>query len=204
MRKPLLLTIALAAAGMATSACSSDGAVTPEPHDPGTLSAAEVVQLNQALLAVSVSARQSGTPPVGESSGAMRYGFTQTAACPSGGNVGLDGDMDIRWSTTAGTSSISTDFAVKHNDCGHRLENGDVIRITGTPDIDVSMDVATSRTGLTSLVVRQAGAFAWSRNEGGSGQCTLDVTATLNTSSRVVAISGSFCGIPVSGRFQDV
>ena len=203
MRKPLL-TFALAAAAMAVSACSSDGAVTPDPNDSGTLSAAEAVQLNQALLAVSVSARQSGTPPVGESSGAMGYGFTQTAACQSGGNVGLDGDMDIRWSESAGTSSISTDFAVKHNDCGHRLENGDVIRITGNPDVDVSLDVATSRTGLTSLVVRETGAFAWSRDNGGSGECTLDVTATLNASTRAVTISGSFCGVPVSGRFQGI
>ncbi|HEX6039891.1 hypothetical protein [Longimicrobium sp.] len=201
MHKPFLATV-LAASAMAASACSGDGATGPEPGGGATLSAAEVTQLNQAILAASVSARESGTPPVGAATGAMGYTFTQTAPCPAGGNVDLDGDMNIAWNTTARTASLSTDFAVKHGACGHRMDNGSVVTLTGDPDIDVSLDLSTGPGGLSSLSVRETGAFNWSRDDGNGGRCSMDVTATLNASTRVVSISGTFCGVPVTGRFQ--
>lgn len=195
-----LFTTAMAAAALTLSACGADGGTGPAPGGGG-LSAAEAAQLNQAILGVSAGVRENGTPPVGERSGSMGYGFNDTAPCQPGGNVGVQGDMDIAWNSGAGTSSISTDFAVKHNACAYRMENGDVVTLTGDPDIDVSLDVATGPSGLASFTIRETGAFNWSRDDGYSGRCSLDVTAQLKPGTRSVTLSGSFCGIPVTGTF---
>jgi hypothetical protein len=205
MRKNLLTT-AIAGAALALSACSGDG-TGPGPDGSGSLTAAEAAQLNQAILGLSAGVRSRqqaslSTAPTGQGSGTLNFTFDDTAPCQPGGSVGVAGDMSIAWDDAAQTGSISTDFAVEHNACGHRLDNGDVITVTGDPDIDVTMDLASGPGGLTSFVIRETGAFSWSKDAGNNGRCTLDVTAQLNPATGTVALSGSFCGTDVTGTFQ--
>jgi hypothetical protein len=206
MRKNLLTT-AIAGAALALSACSSDG-TGPGPAGDGSLTAAEAAQLNQAILGLSagVRSRQAASrsaAPTGQSTGTLNFTFDETAPCQPGGSVGVAGGMSIGWDDAARTGSISTDFAVEHDGCGHRLDNADVITLTGDPDIDVTLDLTTGPDGLTSFVIRETGAFTWSRNAGNNGRCTLDVTAQLNPATGAVALSGSFCGTAVSGTFRE-
>ena len=204
MRKNLLT---IAAAALAVSACSGDGGTGPGPSGNGTLSAAELAQLNQAILGVSAGVRDQqstnrSTTPSGQSSGTLNFVFDETAPCQPGGSVGVAGDMSIAWDDVAQTGTISTDFAVEHNACGHRLDNGQVVILTGDPDIDVTMDMASGPNGLTSFVIRETGAFNWSKGAEASGRCSLDVTATLNPATGVVALSGSFCGVDITGTYE--
>jgi hypothetical protein len=206
MRKNLLTT-AIAGAALALSACSGDGGTGPGPDGNGSLTAAEAAQLNQAILGLSAGVRNRqtaslSTAPTGQSAGTLNFTFDETAPCQPGGNVGVAGSMSLGWDDVAQTGSISTDFAVEHNACGHLLDNGDVITLTGDPDIDVTMDLTTGPDGLTSFVIRETGAFDWSKDAANNGSCSLDVTAQLNPATGVVTLSGSFCGTAVSGTFQ--
>jgi hypothetical protein len=203
MRKNVLTTAAVAAV-LALSACAGDGT---GPGGDGALTAAEAIQLNRTVLNVSAAVRgqqtvSRTTSPTGESTGSLNFTFDQTVACQPGGSVGLEGSMGLVWDDVARTAGMSADFAVAHDDCGHRLDSGDVITITGNPDIDVTLDATTGPNGLTSLVITESGAFTWAKDASNSGSCSLDVAAQLNPANGQVLVSGTFCGVDVSGTYS--
>jgi hypothetical protein len=200
-----LLTAALAAAALALSACAGDGT---GPAGGDTLSASEIAELNQVILGVSagVRAQQSAgrrtTLPAGERSGSLNFTFDQTAPCGAGGRVTVAGGMGLLWDDQAQTSGMSADFGVEHDACAHRLRSGEVVTVTGDPDIDVTLDATTGPGGLTSLVITESGTFSWSKGTSASGTCSLDVVAQMNPATGQVLLSGSFCGVGVGGTFQ--
>jgi hypothetical protein len=205
MRKNVLTT-AIFGAALALSACSGDGGTGPENGGEG-LTAAQAAQLNQAILGVSAGVRNQetgarlSTAPASQNAGNLNFTFDETRPCQPGGSVAVAGTVALAWDDQAQTSSLSTDFGVEHAACGHRLQSGEVITLTGDPDIDVSLDATSGPGGVTSFVIRETGAFSWSRDAGNGGRCTLDVTAQLNPSTGQVALSGTFCGFPVTGTF---
>jgi len=205
MRKNVLTT-ALAGAALALAACAGDG-TGPAGGENGILTAAEATELNEAILAVSYGVRdqQAGpsraTSPTGESSGSLNFTFDDTASCQPRGSVDLTGSVGLAWDDEAQTGGLSADFVVDHDGCAHRLDSGAVITLTGDPDIDVTLDATSGPGGLTSLVIRETGAFTWVRNAGNHGRCTLDVTAELVPATGEVLVSGSFCGVDVSGTY---
>lgn len=206
MRKSVLTT-ALAAATLALSACSGDG-TGPGGGGEG-LTAAELAQLNQAILGVSAGVRSHGmgaslgtAPGEAQGSGSLTFDFNDTAPCQPAGDVGVAGTLGISWNDAAQTSGLSADFSVAHDGCAVRLDNGDVVTLTGDPDIDVLMDAAAGPSGLTALRITERGAFTWARDAGNHGRCTVDVVAELNPATGQVALSGTFCGMNVTGTFD--
>lgn len=205
MRKSVLTT-AIAAAALALSACAGDG--TGPGGGSGELTAAEAVQLNQSILGISAGVRGraggrfSAEPVTGEGSGSLTFGFDETAACQPGGDVGIAGTMALSWDDVAQSSGLSADFAVVHDGCTVRLDNGQTVTLTGDPEIEVLLDAATGADGLTAFRITETGAFTWARDGGSHGRCTVAVVAELNPASGQVALSGSFCGVDVSGTFQ--
>jgi hypothetical protein len=203
------LTTAILGAALALSACSGDGGTGPGSEGGAELTAAQAVQLNQAILGVSAGVRgratgaRSSTAPASQNAGSLNFTIAETAPCQPGGSVGVAGAVALAWDDQAQTSSLSADFGVAHAACGHRLQSGEVITLTGDPDIDVSLDAASGPGGVTSFVIRETGAFSWSKDAGNGGRCTVDVTARLNTATGQVALSGTFCGFPVTGTLQD-
>ena len=203
MRRPILPT-AIAGAALALAACSGDGT---GPAGGGTLSAAELAQLNQAILGVSAALRDGqgaslSTGPTAQNTGSLELTVDRTLPCQSGGSVAVAGGMRLAWDQAAGTGSVSSEFAVTHAACAHRLENGETITLTGDPDIDVTLEATSGPGGPTSLLIRETGAFTWAKGSAASGRCTLDVTAQLDPATGAVALSGSFCGFPVTGTLQ--
>ena len=206
MRKSVLTT-ALAAATLALSACAADG--TGPAGSNGELTAAEAAQLNQSILGISAGVRGraggrfSMEPVAGEGSGSLTFNFDETAPCQPGGDVGIAGTMAMSWDDVARSSGLSADFAVVHDGCTVRLDNGQTVTLTGDPDIEVLLDAAAGANGLTAFRITETGAFTWARDGGSHGRCTVAVVAELNPASGQVTLSGSFCGMDVSGTFQD-
>jgi hypothetical protein len=207
MRKSALIT-AFAAAMLALPACSGDGT---GPGGAGeSLSASEMAQLNHAILGISAGVRTQarganfGAQP-GEAlgTGSLTFDFDDAAPCQPRGDVGVAGTIGISWNDAARTSGFSADFSVAHDGCAVRLDDGQVITLSGDPDIDVMMDAATGPNGLTALRITQQGAFTWARDDNGSGRCTLDVVAELNPNTGQVMLAGDFCGMNVTGTFED-
>ncbi len=199
------LTIAVAAAALALSACAGDG--MGPGGGRGELTASEVSQLNQAILGVSAGvrgragARFSAEPVTGEGSGSLTFHFAESAPCRPDGDVDVAGTLSLSWDDRAQTSGLSADFAVAHDGCTVRLDNGQTVTLTGDPHIDVLMDAAVGPTGLTTFRITETGAFTWARGSGASGRCTVAVVADLDPATGAVTLSGEFCGVGVSGTY---
>jgi hypothetical protein len=205
MRKSVLTT-AVAAAALALAACAGDG--TGPGTSGGDLTAAELAQLNRAILGLSAGVRSqaggsfSAEPVTGEGSGSLTFDFDQTAPCQPSGDVGIAGTMGLSWNESAQTSGLSADFSVAHDGCVVRLENGGTVTLNGDPDIDVLLDAAAGPSGLAAFRTTETGAFTWTRDAGNHGRCTVDVVAELDPATGLVELSGSFCGVAVTGTFQ--
>lgn len=204
MRKSMLT---LAAAAMALSACAGDG-TGPAASGDG-LSPAEILQLNQAILGISAGVRNqadgasfSTAPGEAQGSGSLTFDFNEVAPCQPRGDVGVAGTLGLSWNDAAQTSGLSADFSVAHDGCAVRLDNGEIVTLSGDPDIDVMMDAATGPGGLTALRIQESGAFTWSKDASNHGSCSLNVVAELDPGTGVVEVSGSFCGMDVGGTFQ--
>ncbi|HVH11891.1 MAG TPA: hypothetical protein VM759_02510 [Longimicrobium sp.] len=204
MRKTLLT---LSVAALTLAACSSDGGTGPDGGGDATLSAAEVAQLNQLILIASASVRghqdTRDSAPTGQSTGTLNFTFSETEPCGFGGNIGVAGGMSVAWNDVAGTSSFSTDFAVDPNACVLQTTSGTRITLSGDPDIDVTMNAARGPDGYTTFVIHETGAFTCAKGANLHGRCTLDVRAEMNPAVGALVISGSFCGVPVSGTYDE-
>ena len=201
----------MAAAALLTStlAACGDGGTGPGDADP-RLSQAELAAMNRAILGVGTgvaetgaasasSARASRSDAGAPGTGGFAFTFDNTVPCPPGGTVRAAGVLNGAWNGTAQTAELSSDFAVTHATCGVQADDGGVIRINGSPDIDFTLRAAANASGLTSLVLTEKGAFTWDRGAGNSGTCTVDVTAELIPATGQVRLTGTFCGWNVTG-----
>jgi hypothetical protein len=201
MRARALTTALLLSGSLALAACDGgDGGGTGPDRDQ--LTRAEVEALNRAMIGtgrelLSTSSGASAGSSAAAGSGSFTFDVDHTEPCPPGGSVRLSGELSGSWDDEAQTGALGADFAVQHNACKVRTEEGTLI-LTGDPDIDVTFAAASDETGITDLVITQRGAFTWERGNGASeGRCTLDVTAELIPGTQQVQISGQFCGIEI-------
>lgn len=200
MRKLLLLPVLFAAA------CADSG-TGPGPDGAAPLTAAEAAELNRAVFdIVHGMARQasSGSLSAGSSRDAgaaagnhVTVPIRNTHACPRGGGVAVTGSATVAWGDPAGSSSIDAELSAAPAACAHRTDRGDVLTISGDPDIDVDLHAAADGDGPAAFRMTETGAFTWARGEA-TGRCTVDVAADLNAAGTHVVISGTFCGFPVS------
>lgn len=200
-----LFAAAVVSAAMASAACS-DGTGPGSGGDQ--LTASEARQLHQAMFDLSAGVRNQpgigfSRAATGMGSGTFTFNFQDTAPCEPSGDVDLDGIISVTFDEAEQTNGLSADIEVKHNDCAHVLDSGDVIRLTGDPDIDVTMDAAGGPDGIESLTVTERGAFTWVRDGGFSGRCEVDVTADLDPATGAVHVDGTFCGVDVSGTYTE-
>ena len=93
---------------------------------------------------------------------------------------------------------MQANVGVKHQGCTIKTDDGATFTLNGDPDIDVALNAASGRNGLTAFTLTETGAFTWSR-PGASGRCELNVSASLVAGTQNVQLSGTFCGFPVTG-----
>lgn len=204
MHTNLRSLLALSAA-LALAACGGDGGTG---SGDATLTAAEIQALNRAMLGFTTDVGRGGAGGASlnrapqQNTGTVSFQVDETAACESGGTARIVGDAQLAWDDVAETGSMGMDFAVTHAACGHPLDTGGVIRLTGDPDIDVTLDAEFAGQEATSMVVTEAGAFSWEK-PGASGRCTLDVRAELVPGTQTVNVTGTFCGVDVSGSYTE-
>ncbi len=203
MRKRMLAAAALFATA-ALAACDAGGATGP---GNASLTAAQAASLNRALLATGAS-YASGSVPAGArgarsmdavGNGSFSFTFNTTQPCTPSGNVAVAGTLGGSVNAVARTGTVQANLAVTHQGCAVKTDDGAVFTLNGDPKIDVGLDAASGAQGLTAFTLTETGAFTWSRGDGNSGRCTVDVTAGLVAGTQNVKLSGSFCGFPVDG-----
>jgi hypothetical protein len=123
--------------------------------------------------------------------------FERTHACPAGGSVTVSGTVDrtIDRATQTGTLAVSAKRV--ENACAVKQRNGVTVTVTGQPNTAIGV-TASFNKGVPGVITQtQKGAFAWSRSNGRSGTCAIDLTSTFDPATRTATIKGSFCGRPV-------
>jgi hypothetical protein len=201
MRKLLLLPLLFAAA------CDGGSG----PSGSAELTAAEAAQLSRAMFDMAADFASAGLPSGGLPGAGLKSALTEentftlpineTVDCMPSGSTDLDGTVTFAFDDVDGAMSIEADVSVRPEACAHVLENGDVIKITGDPDLDVQVAMAGGvGQDLTSLSVTEKGAFTWTRG-GASGRCAVDLASALNAATQMVTVTGTFCGFPVSETF---
>ena len=203
MRKRLLALVALATTA-ALAACDAGGATGVRD---GQLTAAQAASLSRAMLA-SASTYANGSVPAGArgarsmdaaGSGSFSFTFNTTQACTPQGNVAVAGTIGGTADGTARTGTVQANLALTHQGCTVKADDGSTFTLNGDPKIDVALSAASAASGLTAFQLTETGAFTWSRGDGNSGRCTLNVSANLVAGTQNVLLSGTFCGFPVTG-----
>lgn len=196
MRKLLLIPLLFAA-----TAC--DRGSGPSGNDQ--LTAAEAAELARAMFGLASGFAGGGLPGGAFSvAPAERNSFTvpvqETVPCQPSGTMGVSGTITIQFDDVSFGMAMEADLSARPNACATRMKNGDVIKITGDPDLDIHMEMAADAEQLTALQVTQAGAFTWTRS-GSSGRCAVNLGSSLNAATQMVSVTGTFCGFPVSETF---
>lgn len=197
MRKLLLIPLLLAAGACDGGSGSTGGA---------ELTAAEAAELNRAMfgMVAGLGADMSG-PGFSQAPRQIDNTFTvpieETVPCTPSGSIELAGTMSMELDDVSGQLTMHGEISATPRACAHRMENGDIIKVTGDPDLDVDMTLSGDLGGeLTGLQVTETGAFKWTRG-GASGRCSVNITSALNAATQVVTVSGTFCGFPVSESY---
>jgi hypothetical protein len=204
-----VLSVALVSAALA--ACSGD---STGPISNDGINEVDAAAVARTILSTGVGVARdgaAGAPAAARrnvsaaGSGTFSFAFDTTEPCQPTGDVDVAGTLSGSWNETALTASLSSDLSMRHNGCAVRTEQGGIITLDGDPDIDVLLTATAGPQGLTALRLTESGAFNWSKGDGNSGRCTLDLTAELITGTQNVRLSGTFCGfsVDVTGPLED-
>lgn len=201
MRKLLILPLFLVAA------CGGDGTGATGTDQ---LTAEQAAQLNRAMFGLVSGLAGSGVPDgasLNLSAGPLSQENTFTSPihervpCTPSGNIDLDGEITIGFDDVSSLLTMTADISAEPRSCAYRMENGDVIKISGDPDLDIEMTIAgVPGEPLSTMQVRETGAFKWTQGES-SGRCAVDLTSSLAAATQMVTVTGTFCGFPVSETF---
>jgi hypothetical protein len=199
MRKLLILPLLFAAA------CDGGG---NGPVESAEFTAAEATELTRAMFGMAAGLTSAGLPggvnfnsaPFDELNG-FTVPIQETIPCTPSGSTEIEGTLTLGYDPESMGMSLEMEVSAAPRACAHRMENGDVIKITGDPDLDVHLTMAGSiGEPPSSMRVTESGAFKWTRG-GSSGRCTVDLTSLLDAPTQMVTVSGTFCGFPVSETF---
>jgi hypothetical protein len=185
----------LAVAALALSAC--DPATAPDPSMLSLADASALAPAYEELTSEEIAAL--GTPTFVMADGpaaapvTTTIAFTRTRACPLGGSVQVQGT--VVHTGDRQTRSASHQYAATRTEqgCVLPLRSGESITINGDPNTAVtgSWSVTDGTPGVRTITHR--GGFTWARSGGGSGSCTVDLTATWDPATRTHRLQGTFC-----------
>ncbi|HEX6746640.1 MAG TPA: hypothetical protein VF092_05040 [Longimicrobium sp.] len=210
MRNRVLAAATLILAAVATAAC--DGGSATAPSD-AQLTRAQALALNHAVFAVGAGFSDGGVPAgargarLQSANGSSTFSFTfdTRQQCPAGGDVAVAGTIGGAVDAQASTAQVAANLAVAHTGCKVRTDDGAVFTLSGDPKIDVTLRAAASgASGVTDFHLTEIGGFTWDNGRGGSGRCTVDLSADLVTGTQNVRLTGNFCGFAVDGVIEHV
>ncbi|HEV7589600.1 MAG TPA: hypothetical protein VGO40_15905 [Longimicrobium sp.] len=118
--------------------------------------------------------------------------FTRTRTCPQGGDVKLAGT--VVHTADPATHSGSTNFSATRteNACAFN-RNGNTLTITGNPNTQLTASQSWTNGVPGVRTATKVGSFTWSRSDGKSGTCNVNVTATWTPATHTLHVTGTFC-----------
>jgi hypothetical protein len=196
MQRSLLIPVTLAALA-ALAACDQS---TTGSANPSTLSATEARQV-AADFGDQDGAMLDGVPggsfdrapstPV-FATGTVTTTFSRTRTCPAGGSVKLEGTMVHTGDPATRTGSVQFNATRTEAACAF-TRNGGTLTINGNPNtvFTASQSWTAGTPGIRTATKK--GSFTWTRSNGGSGTCNVDVTHTWDPAAKTLKVSGTVC-----------
>jgi hypothetical protein len=118
--------------------------------------------------------------------------FTRTRTCPAGGDVKLAGTMTHTVDPATKSGSMSFDATRTEEACAF-THNGVTVTITGNPNTHLTANQAWTNGMPGVRTATTQGSFNWSKSNGKSGTCTVNLTHTWDPATKTAHISGTFC-----------
>lgn len=118
--------------------------------------------------------------------------FTRTRTCPAGGSVKLEGT--ITHTADPATHSGSTAFSATRTESACAFSrNGHTITLNGNPNTQLTSNQSWTNGVPGVRTATKKGSFTWSRSDGKSGTCNVDVTATWDPATHTLHVQGTLC-----------
>ena len=195
MYRKLLLPGALAAA-VVLAACDKgttgpDGSSQLSAEDVRTL-AGETGDQDGAMMDGFGGPSFNKTPAGPQFATTVTTTFTRTRTCPQGGSVKLEGTHTVT-ADPATHSGSSTFSATRTETACAFARNGRTITINGNPNTQLTASQSWTNGVPGVRTATKKGSFTWSRSDGKSGTCTVDVTATWDPATHTLHVSGTLC-----------
>ena len=184
------------------AACGGDGT---GPQTPRPLDAAEVNAISRAILSPGVAVARDGASgaarslsPDGAASsiqtGSIPFGFT--APCQPSGSTAVSGSLSAAWNPITQVAAIHAAASLHPQACAVRAEGAN-LTVTGDPSLELTLTAAGDATGVKALLLTESGALSWTRSDGGSGRCVVQVAALLLAGTPNYHVTGTVCGTSV-------
>ena len=195
-RFALVLTLS---AGLA--ACGDD-----DPTDPGgdDLTEAEAAVMMEALVEAGgfgLDDLSGGGPAAVE----FEFEVDDTAPCPGGGNIHVQGTLSGDADQETGFGSYDWVFTQTHDDCTAQApSDGSTWTFDGSPNVVLDLDIDVSETTFAMDGVQQ-GAIAWASG-GKNGTCQINVSYSFSgdqgANTFTGTVSGTICGFSVDESIE--
>ena len=185
---------------LALAACGGDST-----GPKGTLTSDEKAELAmqlmstvQAQAATSAGAQMSRhVDGLNLSAAPVSLNIDTTVPCPLGGQTHLTLSVTGSVDQQAQTATLDLTGTNAPQDCGYHVKHVDV-HVTGNPSLTQTAHVSVDHgQPVGAQTFTAGGGFSWSTNDGRSGSCTLDYTATANYTTNTVTVHGSVCGTTI-------
>lgn len=124
--------------------------------------------------------------------------FERTHSCPAGGSVTVSGTVERTVDRATQTGTLALRAKRVENACATLLRNGVTVTVTGQPHTAMTVTQSFDKGVAGVRTQTQKGAFAWTRSNGQSGVCTIDLTSTYDPATGTGTASGTFCGRSVN------
>jgi hypothetical protein len=198
MRRTALLSCAFAAA-LTLAACSSDST----GPSTATLSADEAQALGVSMAGTTndalgdsfagVSFDFAPTGGAAMDSITSTNTFTRTRTCPKGGTVTVAGTRTGTRNTTTHSGTWSETATRTDAACAHEVKSGVTVTVNGAPNVALTSQHSVTNGVPGTWTHTEKGAFDWSRSDGKSGHCTVDVTGTFDPATKTLHVKGTVC-----------
>lgn len=141
-----------------------------------------------------LSDRSGGTPGLRATVLSSETTFHTRRDCRLGGTMTVDGDISHSFDTDTHTLTADFQATVTHDGCVRNIRGTD-ITLTGNPNLQLIAHrerVNGLPNGLQTWSLK--GSVSWTKPDGTSGSCDIDIEGQLDPSTHTRTVDGSVCG----------
>lgn len=185
---PGLLMVSLAAAACSDSTGVSSGLTADESGDLAAAIADDAFTVSSAMAVADMS--NAGDVV---SLATITTTFDDTLTCPGGGQVAYSGTRVRDWDRTTQTGTMDMTMTRTQLACVRTIRSRQ-LTLDGNPNLEVTVHhnrVSGAWSGDQTMTVQ--GGFTWSAANGGSGDCSVDLSASYDPDTQTRTVTGTFC-----------